>query len=369
MDFAIALLLFIFTLVVYFSYASNFQKQEKGDLGEMLADAKAISSSLALSGYPTNWDNTTVIRIGIADEQKINVIKIKYFKQLNYSKTKTYFGTFYDYFVFFVNDKGEVLNINGFCGTGQPLIDVSYDIKSAYYYSSEDDKFLKDFMSNTFKADVYFGDNPSNLDDIDSLISNISKYGFLVMEHPAFDTGKFENIYKEPLNYYSSRGGFTMLSGQLVSGQKKELFGVSFSKEKGQSISDRNSTVNTTDPYLALTIGENIVFRQSYDVANDTSSALPALELTTIASFNKDNTNAIAKWKYSNGTVYFLSDFDVSFFSGDFIKIIEDLAKSLIEGTCYPINVTGISKNKLVKAERYLNYNSKIIKMVVYVWQ
>ena len=48
MDFAIALLLFIFTLVVYFSYTTNFQSQDKGDLDIMLTDAKAISSSLVL---------------------------------------------------------------------------------------------------------------------------------------------------------------------------------------------------------------------------------------------------------------------------------------------------------------------------------
>jgi len=146
------------------------------------------------------------------------------------------------------------------------------------------------------------------------------------------------------------------------------LFGVSFSKDKGSSISDRKSTVNTTDPYLALTVGENIVFRQAYDVQNDTSSAIPVLELTTIASFNKDNTNAIAKWKYANGTVYFFSDFDVSFFSGDFIKVVEDLAKSFVEGTCNPFNVTQGQK-KLVKTERYLSHNSKVVKMIVYVWQ
>ena len=84
MDFAIALLLFTFTLVVYFSYTNNFQKQEKGGLDIMLTDAKAISSSLVLSGYPASWSNTTVIRIGIADDQRINATKLKYFKQMNY---------------------------------------------------------------------------------------------------------------------------------------------------------------------------------------------------------------------------------------------------------------------------------------------
>jgi len=193
MDFAIALLLFIFTLVVYLSYTSNFQKQEKGELNDLLTDAKAISSSLALPGYPYNWNNETVLRIGIADDQKINLTKLKYAKQLNYSFTKRNFATIYDYFVFFLNDKGEVLNINGICGIGTPLINVTYNIKSAYYYQDPSDSFLKDFMNQTFKADIYFGNDGDDINDIDGLISNLSKYGLLVIEHPAFDTGKYGN--------------------------------------------------------------------------------------------------------------------------------------------------------------------------------
>ncbi|MBI2650697.1 hypothetical protein HYX04_05310 [Candidatus Woesearchaeota archaeon] len=364
MDFAIALLLFTFTLVVYFSYTNNFQKQEKGDLDVMLSDAKAVSSSLALSGYPANWDGTTVIRIGIADEQKLNATKVKSFKQLNYSKTKANFGTFYDYFVFFVNENGEVLNINGVCGIGYTTINPSYNVKSAYYYSSETDKFLKDFMNETFEADIYFGDDGNNVKDIDGLMSNISKYGFLVFEHPDISPSYFDD-FKTAVENYSSKGGLTMFSGQLISAQGQNLAGADFSKKSGQSESEKNSTVNNTDTYLSLNVGDNIVFRQAYYVENTSNSA----GFKQIATFNKDGRNALSKWSYGNGTIYFFSDFDVAFFSGNFTNVIEDLAKSFVEGTCDPINVTDISKNKLVKTERYLNYNSKVIKMVVYAWQ
>lgn len=370
MDFAIALLLFTFTIVVYFSYTSNIKNQDKGELDLMTKDAKAISNSLALEGYPDDWDNATVVRIGITDDQQLNATKLKALKRFNYTLSRRKFATSYDYFVYFVNENGEVLNVKSVCGAGYPLMNTTYSIKSAYYYSDEDDDFLLEFMRDTFKADIYFEDGEENLDDMEALISNLSKYSLLVIEHPAFSTGPFESKYKDPLNNYSSRGGFTMLSGQLVSGQKKELFGVEFSKEKGSSISDRNSTVNITDSYLALTVGENIVFRQAYDVQNDTSSSIPALELTTIASFNKDNTNAIAKWQYGNGTVYFFSDFDVSAFNGNFVDVVEEAVSSFIEGTCSPVNTTtAISPKNLAKTERYLTYNSKVVKMIVYVWQ
>jgi len=146
MDFAIALLLFTFTLVVYFSYTTNFQKQESGELDVMLSDAKAISSSLALSGYPNDWDNTTVIRIGIADEQKLNATKVKLFKQYDYKSSKKRFGTQYDYLIFFINEKGEVLNINSVCVIGYLFVNTSYNIRGAYYYQDPADSFLKDFI-------------------------------------------------------------------------------------------------------------------------------------------------------------------------------------------------------------------------------
>jgi len=365
MDFAIALLIFVVTLAVYFNYANNFQKQEKGDIDYMINEATAISSSLALGGYPNDWDNTSVIRIGISNEQKLNSSKLKNFKKLDYAITKRKFATTYDYFVFFVNNKGEVLNINGICGVGYPLINVSYNIKSAYYYSAEDDSFLKDFINESFNADIYFGDNPSDEDDIDSLKSNITKYNFLIMEHPLLPTSAYNDI-KDEINNFTSTGGLLMISGELTTAQGKDLVGVDFYKKAGQSTSDRNSTVNSTDPYLSVNIGQSIVFAQAYYVENKSES----LEFKQIASFNLDQKNAISKWKYGNGSVYFFSDFDITAFDGNFVEAVEDTIKGFIAGTCSPVNISiAITPKKLVKTERYLNYNSDIIKMIVYLWQ
>lgn len=368
MDFAIALLLFTFTVVVYFSYTNNFQKQEKGGLDVLLTDAKSISSSLVLSGYPNNWDNTTVVRIGIADEQKINITKLKSFKQLNYSLTKKKFGTVYDYFVFFVNNNGDVLNINGICGAGQPLINVTYNIRSAYYYQDEDDSFLKDFMSQTFKADIYFKSNSNDIYGLYGLINNLSKYSFVMMEQPLLSGGDF-STYKPKIENYSSNGGLLMISGELATPSTNNMVGAVFHKKSGQSSSQRTAIVNTTDQYLSLSVGQSMVFNQYYYVENDTSSSIPTVDFKLIATFNQTDDKAIARWKYGNGTVYFFSDFDVSFFNGDFVGIVEDLAKSFVEGTCNSVNITGINIKNLVKTERYVNYNSKIVKMVVYVWQ
>ena len=357
MDFAIGLLLFTFTLVAYFSYTNNFQNQDKGNLNLMLKDAKSISSSLALEGYPDDWNNQTVIRIGIADDQNVNSTKLKRLKQLNYTGSKRKFATYYDYFIYFVNDNGDVLNINGVCGSGYPLINLSYNIRSAYYYQDPVDSFMLNFMNQTFKADIYN-------DDISSLSSNLSKYDFLVMEHPLLSSSEFNNN-KAKLENFSSRGGFLMISGELATPSTNTMAGVDFNKKSGQSQSQRAANINNTDAALSLNVGDSLTFAQYYYIQNNSQAA----NVARIATFNQTDDNAIAKWKYGNGTVYFFSDFDVSNFNGNFINVVEDTAQYFVEGTCTSVNITGISAKDIVRTERYLTYNSKIIKMVVYIWQ
>src|SRR3989338_10005553 len=205
----------------------------------MLKDAKSISSSLVLEGYPGDWSNLTAIRVGIADGQKVNATKLKRLNQLNYATGKKKFATSYDYFVYFVNGNGEVLNINGVCGSGYPLINLSYNIKSAYYYQDSGDSFMLDFMNQTFKADIYE-------DDIETLVANLSKYDFLVIEHPLLSGGEF-SANDAKLENFSSRGGLLMISGEIAAPATNTMLGADFKKKSGQSQSERAANVNNTD--------------------------------------------------------------------------------------------------------------------------
>ena len=355
-DFIVGLLIFLFTVAVYLTYTSNLQQQDNGNLDILLKDAKGISSTLSLKGYPEGWDNSTVTIIGIADDQEVNGTKMKYFSRLNYTATKKSFATPYDYFVYFENSGGDVINVNGVCGVGNSAVNTSYKIKSAYYYSTPSGSFLKDFMLQNFDADVYYN-------DIAGLSNKLSSYGFVVMEHSLLSASEF-STYKARIENYSSSGGLLMISGELAAPATNNMIGVDFKTKSGQSSSQRTAIINNTDTYISFTPGQSTVFNQYYYVENTSAS-----EFYVIGTFNQTDDKAIAKWKYGNGTNYFFSDFDVSYFSGDFVGIVEDAAKGLIGGTCNPINLSGISAKNFVKTERYLNYNSRAIRMVVYLWQ
>lgn len=158
------------------------------------------------------------------------------------------------------------------------------------------------------------------------------------------------------------------MSGELTSSDGQNMIGVDFYKKAGQSVSDRNTTVNITDQYFSFTVGENIVFSQANYVVNTSN----AINFKQIASFNQDNRNAISRWNYGNGTVYFFSDLDASYFNGDFISKIRDSTTSFItiaDDTCKAINTSGLNIKALVNTERYLSYDSKVVKMAVYMWQ
>lgn len=384
-DFAVALLLFIFTIAAYFSYTTNLQKEERGELDILISNVQEISSSLTISGYPIGWDNTTVIRVGIADEQRLNSTKLISFKRLNYTKSKRLLSTPYDYFVFFTDDKNNILNIKSVCGVGFPIINLTYNIKSAYYYQDDVTDFkLRDFMKNTFNADIYFEDQNNDIYGLDGLMSNLSKYGLIVFEHPLMSGGDYNDNYRL-LNNYTARGGLFIISGELTtSGSGPDINGIRFWKKTGQSEPQRVALVNNTDQYLDLNVGDAITFRQYYYVTNDVPplptietdpdeddyNPFPAVNFKIISSFNKTPEDyAIANWQYGNGTVYFFSDFDVPSFNGNFLQVVEELSTSFIQGTCTQINLTKINAKKLVKAERYLNYNSKVVRMTVYLWQ
>ena len=359
-DFAIAIVIFSLVLISYYTYTANISKQDSIALDDMISDSKLVSSSLLSKGFPDSWNNDTVQRIGITNnEQKLDDEKVAEFKRLPYNRTKNLLGTSYDYLVFFLNGSNSLVNINGVCRAGMPLQDPQHDINAAYHYGSSDDSFLKDFMVDEFNAVVYFGDN-----EFDTMISKIDDYDFILMEHSSLSASTFNNG-KSSLENFVSSGGILMMSGQIAAPQNIDIGGVRFKKKSGQSISDRNSTVVAEDKYLSLDVGDNIVFRQAYYATN-----LSALDFTPIAKFNEDNRIAIARWSYGNGKSFYFSDFDTQFFGGDFISEVANAAIKFGNFRCRPINMSNMPQyDSLVKTERLLVYNSKPTRMVLYLWQ
>ncbi|MBI2208846.1 hypothetical protein HYU50_05105 [Candidatus Woesearchaeota archaeon] len=362
-DFVVGTLIFTFMLIIYYTYTVNISKQDSLTARDLLLDVESVSSSLLLGGFPDNWNNGTVQSIGVTNSnQRLNRTKFLNFEELPYNKTKKLFGTVYDYFVFFTDEDSNITSVEGICGIGDPEINSSYDIRSAYYYDNPGDSFLKDFMVNSLDADVY--SEESGYEDFDALVDNINNYGFVVIEHPMLQTSVF-NDNKGEIENFAANGGLLMLSGEIVSAQGKEMVGVEFYKKSGQSESNRNATVVAEDEFLAFSVGENIIFRQAYYVENQAG----AENFTEIVEFNEDGKAAVARWSYGNGGVFYFSDMDTDYFAGDFVDEVTDAILEWGNFRCNPITLGNIQYENLVKIERVVIYDSKPVKMVIYLWQ
>jgi len=381
-DFVISIFILVIIIIIYFEYIGNLSNQNSDSLSELLAEAKIISSSLTGAGAPANWNTDNVARIGFVDAgNKINNAKYANLNQISYNKTKRLLGTTHDFFLFFENESQYVQNVEGYCGIGSKLVNITYDLKSAYLNECPDpddpncEQFLKSFMQTELKADYYC----SNQNDcppgmyIDDLINNLNNYDFVVLEHPALSQAKWNN-FKASADSWLMNGGLLFIGGQLPSAQSTTGFDVEFRKKAGQSESDRLSTVIREDEFLAFEVGQNIIFRQAYYVVNQGVDN----GFTDIVRFNgtyvhfNDIKNfgdiAIARWLYGEGKIFFFSDFDANYFKGNFAEIVKNSAKKWANAVCLPINIAGLKRQNLVRLNRLVVYKSDILKMVLYVW-
>lgn len=96
----------IFIIVLVFSIKIIFSIVPSQDFQFLYNDGIHISTSLVESGSPNDWNVSTVIVPGIADNNRINFTKLSSFDNLSYQQTKTLFHTPNDYLFFFKNSTG-----------------------------------------------------------------------------------------------------------------------------------------------------------------------------------------------------------------------------------------------------------------------
>jgi len=378
-DFVIGMVIFSLVLISYYTYTTNISKQDSVVMNNLISDVKTVTSSLTSSGYPNNWNSNTVTRIGFTDNyNRIDNDRFNEFNKINYNTSKKLLGTTYDYLLFFVNESGDVQNIEGFCATGSGTVNISYELSAAYYYQNRDEEqFLKSFMEDDFQATVYCDGGPKcDFLPFSDFISDINNYDFIVVEHPTWSTSNFDS-FESVADPWVQNGGILFVGGQLPSANQHAAFGVEFNKKAGQSESDRLSTVVNEDEFVVFNLKDNIIFTQAYYIEDVSIGA----DLKDIARFNGTWINfddiklngdiALARWPRgtNDGKILFFSDFDANYLAGNFQDILEGSAQKFSNAVCLPIDFTGVERDNLVKVERMVVHNSDLVKMVFYLWQ
>ncbi|MEM0465879.1 MAG: hypothetical protein QXW97_04245 [Candidatus Pacearchaeota archaeon] len=125
MDIIIAIIIFSIGILIFFIYSANHSLESKEKLDLLSSDGNFIMKNILSEGYPSNWNQTNVIKIGIINNNKIDEEKLEKFYNLcqtDYNKTKLLFNTKYDYLFYFQNME---INSNKIEGIGKPGINIS----------------------------------------------------------------------------------------------------------------------------------------------------------------------------------------------------------------------------------------------------
>ena len=103
-DLSIAGAIFIAGMVTFYFFAVNTPSNGETNIDQLAYEGKVVADSLLSEGSPSNWNITTVYKIGILTEGKINDTKLSSFyaaSQTQYQATKPLLGTKFDYFINF----------------------------------------------------------------------------------------------------------------------------------------------------------------------------------------------------------------------------------------------------------------------------
>lgn len=108
-DFVIGILIFGVVIALFVKFGSGIFSNNQDEVNSMLLNAKRISNSMLGEGYPEDWTNATVKRIGLTDgAARIMDSKITTLYSMDYSRTKSILGSRYDFVAFLTNNRGEL---------------------------------------------------------------------------------------------------------------------------------------------------------------------------------------------------------------------------------------------------------------------
>ena len=121
----IASMIFISGIIIFYVYSLNYPKESQETLDQLFSEGDFVTESILSEGLPSNWDGSSVIRIGITTNNKVNDTKLERFYTLadsqtnppGYAKAKSVLNTKYNFFMNFSEQM--VINNNPVAGIGK----------------------------------------------------------------------------------------------------------------------------------------------------------------------------------------------------------------------------------------------------------
>ncbi|RJQ16827.1 hypothetical protein C4573_02060 [Candidatus Woesearchaeota archaeon] len=365
-DFSLGLLIFLLAGILSFKLLAN--TTQPNTFQEVYDEAKYLSESFMDEGYPINWTNDTVVKIGLLKENKFQVSKYLNLSVMSYGKTKQHLNTVAEYYIYFENEYGQALNISGLCGYGHSDVTLlPAENKAAYYFFDASEGFMA-YPMEGYAATMYAKSGESiagitTIGDFDALLDSLQNYHLVFLENPHLS---------ESVSLHTEAEAVTLLENWVAQGNTlfitqqagiNESFNVNFSSGLPSGVNPVNITNNV---YFNFTLGEALYFAQL-----DTVQNINADDYVLIGNYS-DGKSAMARWEYGNGEVFYLSDLVLTApFNGN-MNITSWISESLgprISTTCGAVNVSSLHYKNLVSITRIMPYDARLIRMVILAWR
>jgi hypothetical protein len=119
-DFITGFLIITIALIIAINFIINMQ--EPSTFETVKRQAYATSDLLMSEGYPAHWNETSLIRLGLLSNNKLNLTKLEQAGNLSYPDLKTSLNNMGNIY-WYITNKTTILNLSA-CGYGDPSITV-----------------------------------------------------------------------------------------------------------------------------------------------------------------------------------------------------------------------------------------------------
>jgi len=138
-DYSIALMIFILAMILSTKIiVNNFVSNTEFE--RLKADASKISEALMAEGYPSDWDNSTIIRLGLYTDNRLNSSKVFFAMNntyINYQKLRGLLQTNKDFIIIFRNNTNtnitdDMIEFNNLCVIGDPSMNINKTVNDCH---------------------------------------------------------------------------------------------------------------------------------------------------------------------------------------------------------------------------------------------
>lgn len=250
--------------------------------------------------------------------------------------------------------------IGGVCGIGSPEVVINITSDAAYYWNTN--SVMRDEMM-ALGADVYRKTGDIN-GDVNAFFANASKYGFILLEDPAFTNSELSSAESIPTG---SKKTMFIVGKIKDTGNNYNAFGIN----KFHSDNSANDPVNITyeDSSLPFHLGDTMTYSGDHWCIWDNGSVanFQGIGIYSGSSSCKDDP-AIATWNYGLSQMYFFGQMNASYQGKPSIQDeLKAGAANFITTSCGDPTLIMESEH-LAKIVRLPIYESDTVAMVLLVW-